>query len=266
MPEGDTVWLACQQLDKALAGRVLTRCELRVPQLATTDFTGVEVLEVASRGKHQLTRFANGWTLHTHLRMDGGWRVYPTGKKWTGGPAWQIRVLMVNAEAAAVGYRLPVTEMVRTDAEDTVVGHIGPDLLGDDWDADEALRRLRADPARTVGEALLDQRNLAGIGTLYRAEILFLQGVNPRTPVEAVPSLERVVARAKQLLEANKNTHDQITTGNRRLGAHWVFERPGQDCRRCGTRILTEEFGPVGVERRSYWCPHCQPLRTPDAT
>ena len=123
------------------------------------------------------------------------------------------------------------------------------------------MRRLRADPARTVGEALLDQRNLAGIGTLYRAEILFLQGVHPRTPVAAVANLPRVVGRAKQLLEANKNTHDQITTGNRRLGAHWVFERPGQDCRRCGTRIETEEFGPAGVERRSYWCPHCQPLR-----
>jgi endonuclease-8 len=262
VPEGDTVWLACRQLDAALAGRVLTRCELRVPQLATTDFTGVEVTEVASRGKHQLTRFANGWTLHTHLRMDGAWRTYPTGRKWTGGPGWQIRVLMVNAEHAAVGYRLPVVEMVRTDAEDSVVGHLGPDLLGADWDADEALRRLRDDPTRSVGEALLDQRNLAGIGTLYRAETLFLQGVHPRTPVGAVPDLGRVVGRAKQLLEANKHHHDQTTTGDRRVGgSHWVFERPGRGCRRCGTRIETEEFGPEGMERRSYWCPHCQPLR-----
>jgi endonuclease VIII len=261
MPEGDTVWLACRQLHAALAGRVLTRCELRVPQLATTDFTGVEVREVVSRGKHQLTRFANGWTLHTHLRMDGGWRTYPTGRKWTGGPGWQIRVLLVNAGHAAVGYRLPVVEMVRTDAEDSVVGHLGPDLLGPDWDAAEALRRLRADPTRTVGEALLDQRNLAGIGTLYRAETLFLQGVHPRTPVADVPDLARVVGRAKQLLEANKNHHDQTTTGDRRVGgSHWVFDRAGRDCRRCGTRIETEEFGPQGMERRSEWCPHCQPL------
>ena len=134
-----------------------------------------------------------------------------------------------------------------------MIGHLGPDLLGPDWDEEEALRRLRSDPDREVADAILDQRNLAGIGTLYRAEILFLQGVHPRTPVGSVPSLERVVGRAKQLLEANKLTHDQVTTGNRRLGSHWVFERPGQDCRRCGTRIETEEFGPAGVERRSYW-------------
>ena len=107
---------------------------------------------------------------------------------------------MVNSEAAAIGYRLPVTEMVHTDAEDTVVGHIGPDLLGPDWDADEALRRLRADPERTVGEALLDQRNLAGIGTFYRAEILFLQGIHPRTPVGDLTALPRLVTRSRLLL------------------------------------------------------------------
>jgi endonuclease-8 len=260
MPEGDTVWLACRRLHAALAGRVLTRCEFRVPQLATTDFSGVEVREVVSRGKHQLTRFGNGWTLHTHLRMDGGWRTYAAGRKWTGGPAFQIRVVMANADYAAIGYRLPVTEMVRTDAEDGVVGHLGPDLLGPDWSLPEALRRLRAEPDRTVGEALLDQRNLAGIGTLYRAETLFLQGVHPRTPVDRVPELERLVTRAKLLLESNKQTNDQVTTGDRRVGGkHWVFERPGRPCRRCGTAIETEEFGPAGQERRSYWCPHCQP-------
>ena len=256
------MWLACRQLHAALAGRRLTRCEFRVPQLATTDLTGVDVAAVVSRGKHQLIRFANDWTLHTHLRMDGSWRTYPTGRKWSGGPAFQIRVVLVNVEHAAIGYRLPVTELLRTETEDSVVGHLGPDLLGPDWDLAEALRRLRADPEREVGEALLDQRNLAGIGTLYRAETLFLQGVHPRTAVANVPDLSRLCTRAKQLLEANKHTHDQTTTGDRRSGgSHWVFERPGRPCRRCGTRIETEEFGPAGQERRSYWCPRCQPRR-----
>ena len=256
------MWLACRRLHAALADRTLTRCEFRVPQLAATDLTGVAVRAVVSRGKHQLIRFGNDWTLHTHLRMDGSWRTYPTGRKWSGGPAFQIRVVLANADHAAIGYRLPVTELLRTAAEDSVVGHLGPDLLGTDWDLTEALHRLRSDPGRSVGEALLDQRNLAGIGTLYRAETLFLQGVHPRTAVEQVPDLTRICTRAKQLLEANKHTGDQSTTGDRRAGrTHWVFERPGRPCRRCGTRIETEEFGPAGQERRSYWCPHCQPRR-----
>ncbi len=263
MPEGDTVWLACRRLHAALAGRALTRCEFRVPQLATTDWTGTTVREVVSRGKHQLTRFDNDWTLHTHLRMDGSWRQYRAGAKWTGGPAFQIRVVLSNALATAIGYRLPVVEMVRTAAEDSVVGHLGPDLLGADWDLDEALRRLRSDPQRSVGEAILDQRNLAGIGTLYRAETLFLQGLHPRTPVSDVGDLTRVVTRAKQLLEANKHHGEQSTTGDLRFDRqHWVFERAKKACRRCGTAIETEEYGTRGQERRSYWCPRCQPPPT----
>jgi endonuclease-8 len=133
-------------------------------------------------------------------------------------------------------------------------------LLGSDWDLDEAVRRIAARPDRAIGEALLDQRNLAGIGTFYRAELLFLHGVHPRTPVSSVPNLRRIVERGRQLLLANRSRSEQSTTGDLRRGRRaYVFERPGQPCRRCGTPIRTEEFGPVGQERRSYWCPRCQP-------
>jgi len=261
MPEGDTVWRACHRLNTVLAGRALTRTEFRVPALATTDLAGVVVREVASRGKHQLFRLANGFTLHSHFRMDGAWRMYAQGQKWTGGPAFQIRAILMTAEHAVIGYALPVLELVPTEQEPQVVGHLGPDLLGADWDADEALRRLHARPERSVGEAILDQRNLAGIGTFYRAEILFLQGLHPRTPVARVPDLARLVRRAQQLLYVNRWRPEQSTTGNLRPAARaWVFERNGQPCRRCGTTILTEEFGPPTQERRSYWCPRCQPL------
>jgi endonuclease-8 len=161
-----------------------------------------------------------------------------------------------------VGYRLPVVELLPTADEDDVVGHLGPDLLGPDWDSDEALRRIRAQPGTSIGEALLDQRNLAGLGTFYRAELLFLQGLHPRTPVSQVTTLPRVVQRAHLLLNANKVRPEQSTTGDLRQGRRaYVFERPGQPCRRCGTSIRTEEFGPTGQERRSYWCPRCQPER-----
>ena len=260
MPEGDTVWRSCQRLHAALAGHVLTRCELRVPQLATTDLTGVAVRAVVSRGKHQLFRFSNDYTLHTHFRMEGTWRIFARGGAWSGGQEFQIRAVLATAAHDAVGYRLPVVELLPTADEDTVVGHLGPDLLGPDWDLDEAVRRIRAQPDRTIGESLLDQRNLAGIGTLYRSELLFLQGLHPRTPVARVANLRRVVQRGQQLLHANRWRLEQSTTGDLRRGrSHYVFERPGLPCRRCRTTILTEEFGPRGQERRSYWCPHCQP-------
>ena len=183
MPEGDTVWRACQRLNQVLAGRTLTRCEFRVPTLATTDLTGVRVREVVSRGKHQLFRLGNDYTLHTHFRMEGTWRIYPAGRPWIGGPEFQIRAVLGTAEHSCVGYRLPVVELLPSADEEEVVGHLGPDLLGPTWDLAEAVRRVSADPDRSIGEALLDQRNLAGIGTFYRAELLFLQGIHPRTPV-----------------------------------------------------------------------------------
>lgn len=259
MPEGDTVWRTCQLLHEALAGKSLTRCEFRVPALATTDLRETTVTEVVPRGKHLLTRFGNGVTLHSHMQMDGAWRVFGEGRRWTGGPGYEIRAVLGVPGATAVGYRLPVLELIRTECEDGVVGHLGPDLLGPDWDLAEAVRRLRADPDRAIGEALLDQRNLAGIGTVYRAEILFLQGINPHTPVGHVRDLERVCERVRQLMIRNRTGFDQNTTGDHRPGrSHWVYGRAGRECRRCGTAIMVEEFGPQGQERLSYWCPHCQ--------
>ncbi|HZA72434.1 MAG TPA: DNA-formamidopyrimidine glycosylase family protein [Propionibacteriaceae bacterium] len=262
MPEGDTVWRVCQGLNQVLAGRELSRCEFRVPAFATTDLTGVGVREVVSRGKHQLFRFTNDHTLHTHFRMEGTWRIHPAGRKWSGGPEFQIRAVLATPEHSCVGYRLPVVELLPTADEDQVVGHLGPDLLGPDWDLDEAVRRVAADPARTIGEALLDQRNLAGIGTFYRAELLFLQGIHPRTLVRDVANLRRLIQRGQQLLFANRWRLEQSTTGDLRPNRRtYVFERPGQPCRRCGTSIRSEEFGPLTQERRSYWCPRCQPER-----
>ncbi|WP_019876530.1 Fpg/Nei family DNA glycosylase [Sporichthya polymorpha] len=270
MPEGDTVFLACKRLHQALAGQPVTASDFRVPQLATADLSGATVLEVVPRGKHQLLRFspadrdADGepLTLHTHFKMDGTWHLYRPGATRKGGPDFQVRVVLTTPDWEAVGYRLPVVELIPTAQEHTVVGHLGPDLLGPDWDLDEALRRLGSAPERTIGEALLDQRNLAGIGTLYRAETLFLSGIHPRTPVAAVPDLRAVVERARRLLEANKDRPDQSTTGDLRRGrTAWVFERARQPCRRCGTRIREEAFGPRGQERKAYWCPRCQPQK-----
>ncbi|GAA3390104.1 Fpg/Nei family DNA glycosylase [Streptomyces roseoviridis] len=257
MPEGDTVWYEAHRLDSALAGRVLTRSDLRVPRFATADLTGRRVLDVTPRGKHLLTRIEGGLTLHSHLRMDGAWRVYATGERPRGGPAHQIRAILGNAEFTAYGYRLPVLELIRTAEEAKVVGHLGPDLLGPDWDPAEAVRRLGADPERTLGEALLDQRNLAGIGNVYKSELAFLAAVTPWLPVgELAPGVpERLVATAHRLLEANKDSPGMRTTTSRRPGERlYVYGRGGRPCARCGTAIRKAELG----DRVTYWCPGCQ--------
>lgn len=258
MPEGDTVWLTARRLDEALAGRTLVRADLRVPQLATTDLADRRVTEVVARGKHLMTRFDGGLTLHSHLRMDGSWHLYAPGERWRGGPLHQVRAVLETPARVAVGYRLPVLELLPTAEEDGVVGHLGPDLLGPDWNPAEAVARLGAEPARPVGEALLDQRNLAGVGNVYVSELCFLRGITPWTPVgEAGP--EKLVALAKKLLEANKARPGHITTGDLRRGrTHWVYGREHRPCLRCGTAVRVGQHGPPERARVAYWCPRCQ--------
>ena len=259
MPEGDTVWLAGKRLHEALAGDVLLRSDFRVPSLATVDLSGSTVLEVVPRGKHLLTRLSGGVTLHTHFRMDGSWHLYRPGDRWTGGPEWQVRAVLETASWQVVGYRLPVVELLPSADEDAVVGHLGPDVLGPDWDRDRAVQRLLAAPEAEVGMALLDQRNLAGLGNLYRCEVLFLQGLTPWVRVGDVPDLPALVDKGRRLLLANRDRWEQSTTGSLRYGElHWVFERSGKPCRRCGTRIATAEQGAPPYSRLTYWCPRCQ--------
>ncbi len=177
MPEGDVVWRVSRQLDAALAGRTLTRSDFRVPRYATTNLAGRSVQQALARGKHLLIRVDGGVTIHTHLRMDGSWRIRPAG----GYPPrdHRIRVVLENAEWQALGYLLGVVEVLPTAREGKALGHLGPDLLGPDWDTAEAVRRLQTEPDRPIGEALMDQRNLAGIGNLYKSEVLFLRGISP---------------------------------------------------------------------------------------
>jgi endonuclease VIII len=258
MPEGDVVWRTARQLHDALAGRVLVRSDFRVPRYATTDLTGRAVIETVSRGKHLLTRIDGDITVHTHLKMDGSWRISPA----TTSPRrdYRIRLILANREWQAAGVLLGIVEVIRTSREDAAIGHLGPDLLGPDFDADEAVSRLRANPGRTIAEALLDQRNLAGIGTIYRAETLFLRGVNPWRPVGEIAELHALVELARRLLAANKDRAGTVTTGDRSRGAQvWVYGRAGLPCRRCGTAIRRAELGPALEERTVVWCPRCQP-------
>jgi endonuclease VIII len=260
VPEGDTVWNTAQALQRALAGATLEHSDFRVPALATVDLAGWTVAESACRGKHLLLRLeapsGGRRTLHSHLRMDGSWRVFRTGERWAAQPAHLIRVVLRTAGAAAVGYHLHDLALVPTDEEQRLVGHLGPDLLGPDWDAAEAARRLASHPDTTIAEALLDQRNLAGIGNLYKCELLFLRGRYPWTPVSEVDDLDALVALAHRLLNANRGRWTQSTTGSLHRGqTTYVYGRRAQPCRRCRTAIMKKDQ----AERVTYWCPRCQP-------
>jgi endonuclease-8 len=260
MPEGDTVWNTARVLEKALTGEVLTGSDFRVPRLATTDLSGWTVDESASRGKHLLLRLTRDGqpphTLHSHLRMEGAWRTYRPGERWTGRPAFLIRVVLKTARSVAVGFHLHDVTLIPTATEEKLVGHLGPDLLGADWDPDEAVRRISEKPASSIAEALLDQRNLAGVGNLYKAETLFLRGLWPWTPVERVNDLRGAVVMAQKLVANNRGRWTQTTTGSLRRGeTSYVYGRRAQPCRRCGSAIQKAEQD----DRVTYWCPRCQP-------
>jgi endonuclease VIII len=260
VPEGDTVWLTAHRLDRALRGRPVRVFDLRVPQLATADLRGGTVTAVLARGKHLLTRFASGTTLHSHLRMDGSWYLTRAGLRARRYPEHEIRALVGNDAWLATGYRVHDLSLVATEAEGTLVGHLGPDLLGPDWDRAEAVRRLRERPERHIAEALLDQRNLAGIGNMYKSEALFLTGLHPARPVGVVRDLDGLIELAQRLLAANRNHPMQSTTGLTQRGAeHWVYERAGQPCRRCRTPIRRTTQGSPPKQRVTFWCPGCQP-------
>jgi endonuclease-8 len=191
--------------------------------------------------------------------MDGAWYLTRSGQHARRYPEHQIRALVGNAEWLATGYRVHDLRLVATEHEDELVGHLGPDLLGPDWDAERAVARLLRAPDVAIGEALLDQRNLAGIGNLYKSEALFMQRVDPFLPTGAVGDLLGLVDRAHRLLRANRDHPEQSTTGLLGRGQqHWVYERAGAPCRRCRTPVRRAEQGTPPYARTTYWCPSCQ--------
>lgn len=274
MPEGDTIYRAARTLHTALAGHVVTRFETGLAQLAQIDrdepIAGRTVDAVSSAGKHLLMTFSGGLVLRTHMRMNGSWHLYRHGEQW-----WRsrqsMRVRIDTADWVAVAFNVPVAEFVTPKQLDSAgpVAALGPDLLGADFDRDEAVRRLLASAHQPIALSLLDQRLVAGIGNVYKSEVLFLGGVHPFTPAGAVgrEALERMMDLARGLLKDNvaEGTSGQIQTfrnlrqTNRSIDPNqnlWVYGRGGKPCRRCGTPI---EMQKMGVEARStYWCPKCQ--------
>jgi endonuclease-8 len=252
MPEGDTVFHTAAKLRDGLVGKMLTRCDVRVPRFATTNLTGHTVDEVLSRGKHLFIRVGPA-SVHSHLKMDGSWRV--SAGRWVREDDHHVRIILEAETIQAAGVDLGQLEILPRADDMSTVAHLGPDLLGTDWDARTAAANLTADQDRPISVALLDQRTMAGVGNVYCNELCFVSGILPTTPVRNVADPLRLASRAHDMLMANRSRWNRTTTGDLRHGRQlWVYGRATKPCRRCGTLIETDWAG----ERISYWCPRCQ--------
>lgn len=275
MPEGDTIFRAARSLHAALAGDTITRFETGYAHLSVVDdqspIAGRTMLRVEPRGKHVLMWMSGDLVLRTHMRMSGSWHLYRPGERWQRSPA-RMRLLLETARVVAVGFDVPDAEFLTTGAlaRARAVTSLGPDLLHDGFDRVEALRRLRQQPHREIGVALLDQRVMAGVGNVFKSEVLFATGVNPFTLVARLPDdvLLAIIDTSRTFLRANvlPTSGDAIVTyaGQRRTTGQadpaarvWVSERADRPCRRCGTAIERRKQGEEA--RATYWCPACQP-------
>jgi endonuclease VIII len=258
VPEGDTVYATARRLTDALSGDTLVRGELRHPRLATVDLAGQVLERAVSVGKHLFLRFDNAVSLHCHLGMDGSWRLYSSRPRIS----HRVRAVLATAQRYALGVSLLEMALVRTADEQKLVRHLGPDLLAPDWSDDhhaEAVRRLTADPDRELGQALLDQGVMAGVGNVYKVELCFLLGVSPWSPVSAVDPA-KAVSLARKLLLRNALRPNRNTTGDLRRGRElWVYGRQRNGCLRCGGRVVAARQGSAPQDRVTYHCPHCQP-------
>jgi len=274
MPEGDTIYRAARTLNRALAGKAVVRFETALAQLSRVDddlpIAGRTVERVRSLGKHLLVEFSGDLVLRTHMRMNGSWHVYRPGERWQR-PRAAMRVVVETADFQAVAFDVPVAEFRtgRELARDPAVARLGPDVLDPGFEAAEAVRRLKERATLGIGEALLDQRALAGIGNVFKSEVCFAERVHPFTPVSALEdeALLRLVRTARRFLAMNvlaSSGGGMVTYAGMRRTTHrgdasarlWVYGRGGEPCRQCGERIVLERRG---LDARStYFCPRCQ--------
>jgi len=266
VPEGDTVWRTADRLNRALVGAPVVHAELRWPSAPDVDLTGSRTIEVVARGKHLLHRFDTGSTLHTHLRMEGQWRVEHPGAhtdRVLRRP--DLRAAVLTDAWSALGLRLGMLDLVPTDHEHQLVGHLGPDVLGHDWDPALARERISAFDG-FVGDALLDQRVLAGVGTFWASEVLFLEHTLPWTHAGdlGADTVRDLVERLHRLMLAAARSGSQSSTGIARSGEEaYVHARSGRPCRRCGDTVRVAMTGAPPRERTLFSCPTCQGGQAP---
>lgn len=277
MPEGDTIFRSARALNRALAGIIVTRFETAYAHLASVDddkkLAGRTVERVEARGKWLLMYFSGDLILVTHMRMNGSWHLYRTGERWRR-PRRDMRIVIETADWSAVGFAVPVTEFHSAASllRKTMIPALGSDLLKQDFDITRAVAGMQEHADEQIGEVLLNQRVMAGIGNVYKSETCFICGVNPFRQVQKLDprQLEQLVFAARRFLALNvaDDADGEISTyaGLRRTthtsdhsARLWVYGRRGEPCRRCGTPIQMRKQGVAA--RTTFWCPVCQPIQ-----
>ena len=271
MPEGDTIFRTARTLDRAIGGQTVARFDTQLPGLAVVDrreaIAGRTVQQVSARGKHLLIAFSGGLALRTHMRMHGSWHIYRPGERWRA-PARDARIVIVTSVWVAAAFAVTDAELLSAHglAHHPRLLALGPDLLSSDPDLEDARARIRSSGSRHIAEALLAQRSVAGLGNVYKSELLFMFGLHPSTPVSDVPdeTMMALLRRGRDLLRVNAaetsiaaaRTRARMTTGRLNPEASlWVYGRTGRPCRKCGTTIVSKN---ETDGRRTYWCPACQ--------
>ena len=277
MPEGDTIFRAARTMHRAFAGKQVQHFESMLPALnrihEDSPVTGRIIESVAARGKHLLMQFSGGLVLRTHMRMNGSWHIYKRGERWQR-PRRDMRIVIATDDYEAVGFKIPVAEFLtpREVRQHDELRKLGPDVLSGEFDPAEAERRVRGRPSTSIADALLNQRVIAGLGNVYKSEVLFMCGVNPFVSVREVTDekMTEIVATARRVLAVNvlDGVAPMTTyTGFRRTTGRadpkerlWVYGRARLPCRRCGTPIRVRKQG--ADARLTYWCPECQPIKS----
>jgi endonuclease VIII len=262
MPEGDNIYLAAKTLNSVLAGQLVTRFDTVLPELARVEVAGRTVERVVSAGKNLIIDFSGDLHLRTHMRMHGSWHIYRPGERWRMRRD-TMRIVIETDEWVAVAFNVPVAEFhdAHSLARQDDLQKIGPDLLGATFDEDEALRRLRERPGEEIGEALLNQRVVSGIGNQYKSEILFMCRISPLRHVRDLEdaALRRMLETARKIMLANvaKQGGGRVTTFSLDpRQSLYVYGRAGKPCRRCGAPIEMKRTGPNA--RVTFSCPRCQ--------
>lgn len=282
MPEGDTIFRAARTLHRALAGKQVVLFESMLPSLnrvhEDAPLTGRTIERITAKGKHLLMEFSGGLVLRTHMRMNGSWHIYRRGERWQRSRR-DMRILIGTADFEAVGFNIPVAELItaRELTRHDELRKLGPDVLSDAFDPVEALRRLRERDSAAIADALLNQRVLAGLGNVYKSEVLFICGVNPFVAVCDLDDaqLKAIVDTARRVLRLNvtegiasMTTYAGFRRTTRRAGPKerlWIYGRASLPCRRCGTSIRVRKQG--ADARLTYWCPQCQsPITNREST
>lgn len=255
MPEGDSIHRLAKRIGEILAGSTIVRSDFRVPRYATSDLRGQIVTDVFAVGKHLLIRTNRGLTIHSHSKMEGNWRIRPATSTFH--PDHKVRIVLETARWRVVGSSLGRLEIIRTSDEPQILRHLGPDLLAADFDEELVVGNIMCNPEIDVFEALLDQRNVAGIGNIFANEGLFVSSTHPKLQVLRA-DVRTIVINTRTLMSRSVNGGRHLMHGGAIRRGYWVYRRAGLPCRRCGTRIESERLGRSEQERVAFWCPQCQ--------